>query len=550
MSLNDVRHDLVGRRCGAFLLGACISVAAGCLEKATFPPTDGGIDPGVVTACRNEAVGFSPTPLRRLARDEYRNTVRDLFGVAPPELSDLPEDGVTQSFRSTTAQTLTPVLAEQYLDAALAVANRVIAAGRVTCPGGDELGCIAGFLAGSATRVFRRPLDADEIEHYRGVFATARSSGTFDDAARDLVAALLVAPQFLFHLEPRPEGAEEGKPYVVDDYRMAARLSYVFWHTLPDAELFQLAQDGKLHDAAAIAAQGKRLFEDARARPVVRDFLAQWLALEKIPRLQVDTAANPAYTSELLDDLNAESVGFTEAAFMSADSMQALLYSPVRYRNARLASFYGDGLASGHTIGPVTGAIDEKSFGLLSQAGFLAAISRNPDNDIIYRGRYVRERFLCGKLSPPPPSLVSPLPAVTADASNRQRVSEHTGAPVCDGCHSQMNPIGFSMEHFDFLGRWRDEERGLPIDASVEIAGTDVGFVNGARQLSEALANSEAVRSCATRQIFEYATGRPAGPGDACAVSELTSLSTRSMRDLFIAVARNPAFLLRVEPKP
>lgn len=500
--------------------------------------------------CAAVANGFAATPLRRLSREEYRNTLTDLFGVGAPAAADLPEDGELGGFRTTADQLLSPAQIDKYLDGASAVADRFLAEKKLACEAQNETPCVEQFLDGTGTRIFRRPLSPEERGHYAGVFTTSRSAAPFEEAAATMLSAMLLAPQFLFFVEPRPTGVAEGQAYPVDDWQLATRLSYVFWHTTPDAELLGLARAGKLHEAETLQAQGQRLIADERARPVARDFLAQWLKVDKIADVVVDdTIKNPDLTPALLADLAVETDQFTQAAFWGpGDTLKALLVSPTRFRNKNLSAFYQDPLGTTDAVRETAGQVSERSFGLFSQAGFMAAISRSPDNAIIYRGRFLRERFLCTNLSPPPPGTVTPLPRVTPGTPNRQRVADHTAGKVCTGCHQLMNPLGYTLEHFDRFGRWREEDQGLPIDARAEILKSDFGSVDGALGLATKLSESAEVRACAAKQIFQYTLSRRPAPSDACAFDMLNGQSSRSFRDLFLAVAQNPAFLLRVEP--
>jgi hypothetical protein len=533
----------LGGMLAAGVVAGCSDVDTNALMRDRNTPEEGAVENVPTCAATEES------PLRRLTRIEVRNTLADVFGVEPPALTDLPDDGDTGRFRNTIGQSLTAALVEKYLDVAAGISERALAGKKIACTG-DENACIGAFVDDKGARLFRRPLTAEEKAHYVDLFTRTRGSSSFDEAVTTLVSALVVAPQFLFHLEPRREGTPEGQPYVLDDFQLAARLSYTFWHTTPDRELTDLARAGKLRDASVVAAQAERLMNDERAKDTVRDFLAQWLELDRVGSLVVDQAKAPEYTPALVADLARESQALAEHAFWSTDdTLKGLLASGTRFRSQRLSAFYGDDLGKTENVTATTASPDAKSFGLFSQAGFMATISRNPNRQIIYRGRFLRERFLCGKLSPPGASLpVAPLPDVHPGTTTRQQVTDHTAASTCNGCHSQMNPLGYALENFDALGRWRDKEEGLPIDATSEIK--EVGAVNGAFELAQKLAESAEVRSCMARQIFEYTLARNPGTSDACALGALEAAPSRKFRDLFVSIASNPAFFSRKEPTP
>ncbi len=518
-------------RFSARIGGAALLLLTGCVGEiggsgdgaAAGGSTTQGPNPPGSTPASCETLGARP--LSRLARQEYLNTVVDLFQLAPPAMTALPEDGDFGGFKTTAGQTLNAPIVEKYVDLAASIASAlVLDQARVFgCAGQDETACIANFLGAMGPRLFRRPLLPTETAHYQALFSKIRATGTFDQAASVLLQALLLAPQFLFHIEQRQAGQVEGEPYALDDFQLAARLSYLFWRTTPDAELADLAARAALRDPAVLGAQVQRLMNDPRAKPVVRSFLSQWLKLENIERIMVDPVKEPDYTPARLGMLAEETRSFVEGAFWS----------------------------SSNTLGDllVTAQATEQSFGLLSQPGFLAAISRNQEGDIIYRGRFVREKLLCQPLSLPPPNLASPLPEVMAGMTGRQRVAEHTSAPACTGCHQLMNPIGFTLEHFDYLGRWRELDHDLPIDTNASL-GDPLGDVAGALQLSQRLAESDVVAQCAAQQAFEFAVGHAPGAEDACVLEALVQGNPRNLRAFWQGLPQSRAFLYRLEPQP
>lgn len=507
-----------------FVLSGCVGELTGG-ESGPAGPSDGSatMGPDLPGSTPASCESLGATRLARLARQEYLNTVADLFKIAAPAATALPEDGDFGSFRTTAGQTLNAPLVEKYVDLASSIASSVLLeqARVFACAGRDEATCITEFLGSMGPRLFRRPLLASETAHYQALFSKIRATGSFDQAASVLLQALLLAPQFLFHIEARAPGQVEGQPYALDDHQLAARLSYLFWRTTPDAELSGLAAQGTLHEQAMLDAQVTRLMNDDRAKPIARSFLSQWLKLENIERIMVDPVKEPDYTPARLTMLGEETRSFVENTFWSSsDTLRDLLITP---------------------------APTEQSFGLLSQPGFLAAVSRNQEADIIYRGRFVREKLLCQHLSLPPPNVAAPLPQLMPGMTGRQRVAEHTSAAACTGCHQLMNPIGFTLEHFDYLGRWRELDHDLPIDASADV-GDELGQVSGALQLSQRLSESEEVARCAAQQAFEFAVGREPSAEDQCVLDALTAGSPRNLRGVFSAVPQSRAFRYRMEP--
>jgi hypothetical protein len=536
------------------LLPVASLLACACVGEIG-PSSGAGTTPAAVpdpgSAPASDCTALTPEPLARLSRQEYLNTVADILQIAPPSASSLPEDGYFGGFKTTAGQALNAPLAEKYVDAAQAVAEAVLSeqAQGVACSAADESTCIAELLRTTGARLFRRALRDGEAQHYLALFGQFRASAGFDEAASMLLQALLLAPQFLFHLEERAPGQVEGQAYALTDAQLAARLSYLFWQTAPDAELRELAARGALQDDATLSAQAQRLMQHERARPVMSSFLSQWLKLEDIERIMVDPVKEPSFTPELLSALAEETRAHVEHAFWNGnDTVAEILVSPTRFRNQKLSSFYGDALAQGGALTLVATEPSERAFGLLSQAGFLATISRNQEAAIIYRGRFVREKLLCGTLTLPPPDLVSPLPHIEPGTTGRQRVEQHTSGPACIGCHQLMNPFGFALEHFDYLGRFRESDAGLPIDASLD--DPELGSISGALELSRRLAESDAVAACAAEHALEFALGHRPVPDERCGASVPDPSAPRNLRDVLSSLPLGRAFKHRVEPLP
>jgi hypothetical protein len=406
------------------------------------------------------------------------------------------------------------------------------------------------FLDTTGTRVFRRPLVMDELGHYKALFTQARAAGaSFAEGAAALVQAMLVAPPFLFVLEP--SGMAGARP--LDSWQIATRLSLLLWQTTPDPMLIAAAARDELRSKAQIDAHVQRMLADKRARPVIAGFFEDWLGFDDIEKVQKDTKKYPDATSSMLRTLANETRMFIDDAFWNQGAdFGKLLVSPTRIRSAALSKFYKDGLSAEMKETPVQAAVGDKSFGLLSQAGFLMAISRNDDDAIIYRGKFLRTRLLCGQISPPPPGIASPLPMFKPGMTGRQRVETHTSGAACVVCHNQLNPLGYALEFFGGDGRWRDNDGGLAIDATTEIAGSDItAKVNGALDLSQKLAASGTVQRCVVSQVMEYALGRRPGDGDRCIADGLQKnfAGKPDIKQLIADIAQSDAFSARVEPK-
>jgi Protein of unknown function (DUF1592)/Protein of unknown function (DUF1588)/Protein of unknown function (DUF1595)/Protein of unknown function (DUF1585)/Protein of unknown function (DUF1587) len=508
---------------------------------------DGEAPPGV---CADASLGV--TPLRRLGAVEYRNSVADLFQITPPPVESLPSDAKFFDFRTTSNQMLSAGTATKYFDAAALVATARDLAAPTWFPCEEDGDCVDDYLRDEGRRIFRRPLSDDEIAHYHGLFSGRIAAGdSAAEAASILLQALLVSPHFLFLEQPT---GEPGERVVLDDWQIAARLSYLVWASTPDDTLLDAAAAGGLASADARAEQAQRLLEDPRAKLAADSFFMQWFTTEDISSVVKDPVAYPQVVPELTAALEEESrLYFREVFWNRGAALDELLVSPIRVRNATLSAFYGDSLADSSELTVLDGDVDEHSFGLLSQAGLLMSVSRNAPTQIIYRGKFIRNKLLCQHITPPMAGTVPPLPEIDPLATTREQVAQHTAAPACAGCHRLLNPPGFALEHFDNIGVWRDQERELTIDATADL--TDLGIdapIDGALALSQALAASEAVQSCAVAQMFEFAIGREPASEDACITDDLFAAFVESggdLQSLLIDIVASEAFAERVAPQ-
>jgi hypothetical protein len=555
----------------ALALSACVGDISGPDERSMLarprdrgtPDAGGGTDTGRAGAesgaengaCDTQAT-LGPTPLRRLTRIEYRNTVADLFDIAAPSSAELPEDAAdSQGFTTTTSQPLSPEGALKYFEVATTVGEDLLAKLPALFPCADgqtEDACVRALLASTGTKIFRRPLTEQEHDHFAAVFARARTEqASVDEAVLTVLQTMLVSPQFLFIMEPSQASASE--PTELDSWQVATRLSYLLWQTTPDAELLDAASRDQLVSKPAVAAQAARMLESPRAKAAVAAFFDQWLMLRDIANVRKDPEIFPDATEPVIAALARESRTFVEDLFWNHDgSLGRLFISPSRVRNATLSEFYGDSLSEADDPELVEGAVTEQSFGLFSQAGFLMAISKNDDHASIFRGKLVHSRLFCKPIFLPPPGVATPLPAIEPGVTGRERIEMHTGSGVCVSCHGQFNPFGFALEHFDATGRWRETEDGLPIDTASEVATSDLGPFDGARDLSSKLASSEQVHECVVSQMFQYAMRREITSEDACSLASLNRTfadSEQSMKQLLVAITQSDAFFARVEPK-
>jgi hypothetical protein len=508
-----------------------------------------------------------PAPIRRLTRVEYNNTVFQLFGDNSRPANAFPPDEEAGGFdNQADVLVVSPLLAESYLSAAESLAathTPALMQQLPHCQGGsiDEASCssdAAAFVRSFGKLVFRRPLTDEEVQKYVNLFAqgttldlTPYSPGM---GVQLVVQALLQSPHFLYRVEFGMADPREGEDDVVEltHYEIASRLSYLLWNSMPDAILFEAADAGLLHDPAEIEAQARRMLDTPRARDAVENFHRQWLHLDEIEPLILANGKDPNIYPEFYDGLpflwRAETEAFIDHLVFEEDANVELLFTaPYTMMNEELADFYGIDGPTGVEFTRVD--LDPGKYaGFMTQPGLMALLAKPDRSSPIHRGKFVRETILC-QIPPPPPDNIPEPPDVDESQTTREQFAEHAENPVCAGCHVLMDPIGFGFEHFDGIGRYRDNEWGLKVDAAGELHGTDVdGTFNGAIELARLLASSEQVKACVASQWFRFGYGRFETDEDQCSVDEIHSAfvaSNYDIKELIIALTLTDAFRYR-----
>jgi hypothetical protein len=471
----------------------------------------GGVPSASGAACNNVVPG--PSPLRRLTRAEYANTVRDLFGDAPDVAADFPAEERTHGFdNNATTRAVSDLLAERYFNAAGTLAEHAVTKlpTLLACdPGKDgEAACLDKFLDTFARRAWRRPLKADERQNLKQTFTDAKPAN-FGEGIGAVVQVLLVSPQFLYRVE---EGVPvAGKGYrALTSHEVASRLSYLLWGSMPDADLMAAADADKLTDRTAVRAQAERMLKDPRAAKMVARFSDQWLHLEEIGGVDKDVDLFPSFTAEVRGPLREESQRLIDKVLWKGDGkLSSLLTSTTTFVNAPLAKFYGMTGVSGDEYRevPVDG---QKRLGILGHAGLLAVLGVPDDSltALVFRGAFVRERLFCQTIGDPPPNAQSENPPFTPTTTSREWSEARQAKANCGACHALMDPIGFGFENFDGIGAWRTTDHGKPVDARGKLTATDVdGDFSGVVELGQRLAGSEQVRDCMATQWFRYGYG-------------------------------------------
>ena len=475
--------------------------------------------PGV--GCARVEVPVAPT--RHLSRAQYNNTIRDLLGTdLRPAESFAPDDS---SAGLEIGLNVSPLLVEQYHDAARTLAADAVVNldALISCESQPDSTCADRFIEDFGLRAFRRPLSSEERQQYRQLYDAGAEPYDFATGIEMVVHAMLTAPQFLYLLEEAPEGTSPGEIVPVTGYSMANRLSYFLWNTMPDDALFAAAGAGELDTPEGILEHAQRMLDDPRARPGLENFYRQWLHLDGLGSIEKDTSVYPGFSPEVATDLRASVGQFVEhVVFDQAGTIETLFTDGALFFNGRLSGLYDDGSVSGNELQRVGGDAAERA-GLLTQPGLMALLGKGNQSDPIHRGVFVRTELLCQPLPPPPPDLVVSAPDPAPGISTRERFAEHTENEACQGCHALIDPIGFGLENYDGIGRYRAEDEGMPVDASGELLGTEDidGPFSGAIELSRRLSSSDSARECVATKLFRYSVTRTELDVESCQLERL-----------------------------
>ena len=375
---------------------------------------------------------------------------------------------------------------------------------------GEEAGCADKILARLARGAFRRPVVAADIEPLLEVYRAARRDRDFDGSIQMALERLLVDPEFLFRIEEDPAGAAPGKPYRVSDLALASRLSFFLWSSVPDEELLRVADAGTLSDPPVLEQQVRRMLAAPRARALVTNFAAQWLYLRNVEQASPDSYEFPDWDDDLRQALIMETELFLEDQLRTDRSVSELLTASYTFVNERLARHYGLPDIYGSHFRRVELPETVHRGGLLGHGSILLVTSYPNRTSPVLRGKWLMENFLNTE-PPQPPANVPEFPEAQRGEqprSVRERLEEHRTNPVCASCHNMIDPLGFSLEHFDAIGRYREvEEGGQPIDASAAMPdGTTFDGLPGIRDVMSHR-GTDFINTVAER-LLTYALGR------------------------------------------
>jgi hypothetical protein len=372
----------------------------------------------------------------------------------------------------------------------------------------EESPCAESIIATLATRAFRRPISREELPALMAFFDAGRNEGGFEAGIQQALARILVDPRFLYRIENEPAGLAVGTPFEIDEFALASRLSFFLWSSIPDDELLELAAAGRLREPAVLDAQVARMLADGKASALIDNFAAQWLFLRELESVTPDA---DGFDENLRQAMLEETNRLLGTVMRDDLSIVRLLDADFTFVDERLAEHYGIPDVHGSYFRRIELPLDSPRRGLLGHGSILTLTSVTNRTSPVIRGSWILENLLGSPAPTPPPNVETTLEGddgTSVAGSVRERLEAHRSNPNCASCHAIMDPIGLTLENFDLIGAWRDDDGGHPIDATTIMA--DGTRLDGPSDLRAALlSRSDAFVTTAAEKLLTYALGRP-----------------------------------------
>ena len=413
---------------------------------------------------------------------------------------------------------------------------------------GEETACAERIVSAFVRRAYRRPVVAADWAKPLKFYHEAKEAGGFEAGIGSALSAVLVSPEFLFRIERDPADVAPETTYPISDVELASRLSFFLWSSIPDEELLGIAQRGELHRPKVLESQVRRMLADPRSISLVENFAAQWLHLRNLESFTPDLRLFPDFDDNLRDAFRRETELHFEALLREDRTVLDLIKTDHTFLNERLAKHYGIPNVYGSRFRRVALDSESRRGGLLRQGSVLTVTSYATRTSPVIRGHWLLGNLL-GTPPPPPPANIPNLKENTVSETlpMRARLSAHRANAACASCHDLMDPVGFALENFDAIGRWRLTENGLPIDASGGLP--DGSRFNGVTGLEDALLkHPELVVGTLTEKLLTFALGRGMSENDAPAVRRIVRDAQRDgnhFSSIVLGIVKSSPFTLR-----
>jgi hypothetical protein len=521
--------------CALFVVCACSKNA----EENRAPP---------------RAQGVLAPALRRLSVAELELSAAAVLGTPIALAQALPPDALQTDFSRNIAQSVDSLTLRQLYDATR-TASEDVALTRAPLPScaaqaqPNDAPCARDVVVTLADLAFRRAATEEELNRLLALFTAGREGGTFRDGVALVSRALLASPQLLYE-SSLGDGAAQSGVQRLSQAEIASALSFLITGAPPDSELTAAAVAGQLHDGSERQAQAVRLLSRAETLLLFQRFVEEWLGLVQLPAL-AKSSSTTADFGALSRAMRSETRAFVADVFRAqGGSLQTLFAGGYSLVPDELAPLYGI-----RPVGPST-RVSLRSLsrvGLLQQGSFLSVFAHEAESAPVLRGKAVLVRLLCRAIPQPQELGIDVVPpAPDPHATTRQRFERHVSDPLCATCHSQLDPVGFTFEGFDAIGRPRDTEQGQPVDThgSLSLDGAELALTDSVA-LSDAIAQSQELRTCAARQVVRFAGGRQDPEAEAAFVAEVATLPPSwngSLLGLFLSYVKSERFAWRKAP--
>lgn len=417
----------------------------------------------------------------------------------------------------------------------------------------EEVNCARQIISTLVSKAYRRPETNADIDVIMDFYRTGREDGgRFDYGIEAAIQRILADPEFIYRSEIEPVNVAEGSLYQISDLELASRLSFFLWSSIPDAELIELATQGRLHNPDVLQQQVQRMFSDPRSEAFIENFTGQWLNVRGMAASEPVVELFPDFDSTLRDAFREEIELFFASIIQEDRSILDLLTADYTFVNERLARHYGIPDIYGSQFRRVElGPEHDMRRGLLGKGALLTITSDAARTSPIKRGKWFLETFLDVSPPDPPPGVETDLSPVEGEAPKtlRARLESHRANPSCAGCHKLFEPLGLAMENFDAVGRWRLEDSGLPVDPT---GTTNDGMeLNGIQSLREmTVLRGDLFAQVVTEKLLTYALGRGIETEDMSLLRSVTNYAAENdyqFSSLVMGVIQSPAFTMNLK---